>query len=235
MGIDSVRQTLAELGVANGLLYLLGRALQKASGNHAFIARYHFVAQPIPADAAPSTRPSAKSRVRLVGPDDPVVAAFPRPAHVIAQRFRDGATCFVAENDGEFAGYLWLARNAYEEDEVRCRYEFGPPALCAWDYDVFVAPRYRAGRTFARLWDAANAHLAAQGVRWSLSRISTFNAASMSAHQRLGIEKLSSATFVVLGPFQFALLPDAPYVRLDSALGRRPVIRLAAPAPQEPA
>lgn len=229
MEIDSLRQTLAELGVANGLLYLLGRVLQKASGNRVFIARYHFVAQPIPADATPSTRPSAKSRTRLIAPDDPIVATFPRSAHIIAQRFRDGATCFVAENNGEFAGYLWLTRNAYEEDEVRCRYEFTPPALCAWDYDVFVAPKYRAGRTFARLWDAANTHLSAQGIRWSLSRISAFNVASMSAHQRLGIVKLCSATFVVLGPLQFALLPGTPYMRLDATPGKRPVIRLSTP------
>lgn len=233
MVIDNIRKTLKELGFANGVLYLLNRVLQKASGGRAFIVRYHFVAQPVPPNSKPGIRPSAKSRVRQVGPTDPVVSRFPRPPHVIARRFSDGAICFAAESEGEFAGYLWLTRNAYEEDEVRCRYEFRPPELCAWDYDVYVEPKYRIGRTFARLWEAANCHLAGQGVRWSLSRISAFNMASISAHQRLKAEKIATATFITLGPVQISLLPSSSHIQISNSSTKRPLIQLLAPPPRQ--
>lgn len=227
MPLSRMRKTLRELGATNGLLYLLGQTLQRATNGRAFIVRYHFVAQPVPRTPDKHARPSARSSVRKVTPTDPIVATFPRPASVIAQRFASGATCFVAENDGHFAGYLWIARDAYEEDEIRCRYEFSPTESCAWDFDVYVAPEYRIGRTFARLWDAANEHLSKAGVLWSLSRISAFNRASIAAHERLGISKLCAATFLTLGPLQVSFLPGRTRMHLRS----RPVIRLAAPPP----
>ena len=225
MPLSRIRKTLSELGTANGLLYLAGRALQAVTGGRAFIVRYHFVAQPVPASPSQYSRQSPSTRVRQVTPDDPIVASFPRPPSVIEHRFANGNTCFVAENNGRFAGFLWLARNAYEEDEIRCRYELAPPECCAWDFDVYVAPEYRIGRTFARLWEAANEHLSQAGVHWSLSRISAFNRASITAHQRLGIRKLCSATFLTLGPIQVSLLPRR--TRMD--LHNRPVIELFAP------
>lgn len=230
MPLSRIRKTLGELGTANGLLYLLGQMLQRATNGRAFIVRYHFVAQPVPHMPGTHARPSARSPVRQVHLTDPIVAAFPRPASVIAQRFASGAACFVAENEGRFAGYLWIARDAYEEDEIRCRYELSPTESCAWDFDVFVAPEYRIGRTFARLWDAANAHLSQAGIQWSLSRISAFNRTSIAAHQRLGIIKLCSATFLTLGPLQISFLPGQTRMHLHSG----PVIRLSAPPPGTP-
>lgn len=230
MALNNIRKTLQTLGFINGGLYLLSRSLQKISRGKAFVARYHFVAQPVPQHSTSRIRPSAKFHIRQVDLDDPIVTAFPRPSHVIKQRFDDGAICFAAENDGEFAGYLWLTRHAYEEDEVRCRYEFGPPELCAWDYDVYVEPKYRIGRTFARLWEAANSHLGKAGVHWSLSRISAFNMASIAAHQRLEMKKIGTATFIVLGPVQFSMLPAFPYFHISSTPSKRPLIQLIAPS-----
>jgi len=230
MPLSRMRKTLLELGTANGLLYLLGRALQRMTGGRAFIVRYHFVAQPVPSAPTQHTRPSVSARVRQIMANDAIVEAFPRPAAVIKQRFQNGNICFVAENNGRFAGFLWLARDAYEEDEIRCRYELSQAATCAWDFDVYVAPEYRIGRTFARLWDAANEHLSQAGVHWSLSRISAFNRASISAHRRLGIRKLCSATFLTLGPLQISFLPGQMRIHLRS----RPVIRLSAPPPGTP-
>lgn len=230
MPLSRMRRTLEELGTVNGVLYLLGQTLQRATNGRAFIVRYHFVAQPVPRTPALHARPSARSSVRQVSATDPIVSAFPRPDSVIAQRFASGATCFVAENDGRFVGYLWIARDAYEEDEIRCRYEFSPAESCAWDFDVYVAPEYRIGRTFARLWDAANEHLSQAGVQWSLSRISAFNRASIAAHERLGIRKLGSATFLTFGPLQISLIPGQTRMHLR----RRPVIRLSAPQPDTP-
>lgn len=230
MPIARIRRTLDELGAANGLLYLIGRALQYLTGGRAFIVHYHFFAQPVPVDPNQCTRPTETSRVRQVLPNDPITSAFPRPAQVIAQRFANGHVCFAAEIKGRFAGFIWLAKNAYEEDEIRCRYELHPPETCAWDFDVYVAPEYRIGRTFSKLWEAANAYLAQLGIQWSLSRISSFNTASLAAHGRLKLQKLCSATFVTLGPLQISFLPGRARMHLTS----RPVIKLFAPQPNAP-
>jgi hypothetical protein len=223
-----VTKTFDELGGVDASLYYVDRLLSGLSGGRARLIRYYLVAQPI--HPAPACRPSAKQAVALLDPADPLVASFPRPPEVIAKRFTDGAKCFLARSGEVFAGFLWLAENAYDEDEVRCRYELTDPALCVWDYDVHVEPAYRIGRTFARLWDAANAHLAARGVRWSVSRISAFNPGSLAAHGRLGIRTLSSATFLCLGPLQLSVLGAAPYLHASMSEASRPTLRLAAPA-----
>lgn len=223
-----LKRTFDELGLANGALYLADRVLQRLSGGRARIIRYQFFAQPVPQTAPPPA--TGKCQVHIVSADDPIVREFPRPPQVIARRFADGATCFVAQMGERFAGFLWIARDAYEEDEVRCRFELVPASICAWDFDVYVEPDFRIGRSFSRLWQTANAHLAAQGVQWSLSRISAFNPASLAAHRRLGIRPLSTATFIVLGPVQISFVPDRTRVNLHN----RPIIRLLAPSPDAP-
>lgn len=229
----NLKHTFEELGVVNGAVYLVGRLLQRLSGDRARIVRYQFFAQPVPQTPPTPPRAAGKCRIRIVDAHDPVVSAFPRPPHVVARRFADGATCFVAEMGDRFAGFLWLARGAYEEDEVRCRYELVPPALCAWDFDVYVEPDFRIGRSFSRLWEAANAHLAAQGVQWSLSRISAFNPASLAAHRRLGIRQLGTATFLVLGAAQFSFHGRTPFFSICTNHARRPQLQLSPPVAQE--
>jgi hypothetical protein len=81
------------------------------------------------------------------------------------------------------AGWLWLLRHGCEEDEARARYALAS-SQSSWDLDVWVAPGQRGSLVFARLWEEANAVLHAQGVRWSCSRISRFNPASLAAHAR---------------------------------------------------
>ena len=228
MPIKRIAHTLRELGTTEATIYFVGRLLSGLSAGRLQTVRYHIVAQPVPA-AVDRPRPSTTCLVRQITSDDPVVARFPRPTHVIARRFEQGSACFVAENGGRFAGFLWLARNAYEEDEVRCCYELASPESCAWDYDVYVEPEFRIGRTFSRLWDAANAHLASQGVRWSLSRISAFNSVSLAAHRRLGIRHLTTATFIVAGPLQLSVLGQMPYLHLGTGARNRPRLVLRAP------
>ena len=223
---QSIRENFRQLGALNASLYLADRLLRSISGNRARLVRYLLVAQPVPAQFADSVRPSSASPVREVCSDDPVVKCFPRPPAVIAQRFASGALCYVAEVRGRFAGFLWIAFRGYEEDEVRCRYEFTDPESSAWDYDVYVEPYFRLGRTFARLWDTANRRLAAGGVRWTFSRISAFNASSLAAHRRMGLQILFSATFVCLGPLQIMLAGVPPFVHLGWTDASRPVLRL---------
>lgn len=224
-----LRHSIAELGLANGLWYAAAHALSRLTRGRARIIRYYLVAQPVGEAPPEKERPGAALVIRPVPEHDPAVAAFPRPPEVIARRYADGALCFGAYMREEFAGFLWLMENAYEEDEVRCRYELASPDTCVWDFDVYVEPRYRIGRTFSRLWDAANRHMLDTGKRWSVSRISAFNPASLASHKRLGLRDITTATFVVIGKWQLSLLGQPPYLHLSASAPSRPTLRLAPP------
>jgi hypothetical protein len=217
------------MGRVNGGLYVAARALSRLTGDRARLLRYHFVAQPVPETAPANAVRASRMIVRCVAPPDRVIAQFPRADHVVADRFARGCICFVAERDGRFMGFLWLARNGYDEDEVRCRYELADPQRSAFDFDVYVEPQFRAGRCFAALWEAANGYLATQGVRWSVSRISAFNPASLAAHRRLGIRTLFSGSFLRLGAVQLAVLGVPPFVHLSLNDRSRPCVALACP------
>lgn len=226
MTMERIRSAFHAFGALDGLLYIAHRALARISGERAGIRKYYLVAQPVPVRATASTRANP---VRILGADDLLRKAFPRPQHVIAKRFRDGNLCFGTEIAGRFAGFLWIARRSYDEDEVRCLYELTEPESSAWDYDVYVEPQFRLGRTFALLWDAANAHLAAEGVRWTFSRISGFNPVSLQVHMKLGIRRLFSVTFVQAGIVQFTFSGVPPYFHLSLSPQSRPVLRLSPP------
>ena len=226
MFVANLKQTFAQLGFFNGLLYLLSRILEKLTRNRARIVRYHLVAQPIPTTSPHRQNSRTQTAVRIVSVDDPIVRSFPRPAEVIARRFAEGATCFVAEMKGRFAGFIWIARNHYDEDEVRCRYVLAQPATCVWDFDVYVEPEFRAGRCFSRLWDAVNQELNLEGFLWTLSRISAFNPGSLAAHRRLGLHPLSSATFFIFGPIQLMLIPSLLTLKLSFNSNSPPKISL---------
>lgn len=220
---------VAEFGSRGmALLYLLHRALQAASGGRAAVVPYLLVAQPVGNAALAEVRPDPATVVQRIGPGHPLLLQGPRPAAVIAQRFADGAACYAATVKGEFAGMIWIARERYVEDEVRCTYEIADTATGVWDYDVYVVPRLRLGRTMGRLWRAVDEQLAAEGIRWTFSRINRFNAASVKSHQRLGATALSQVTFLVLGPLQLCW-GGALGVRISLGPQRPPILRLTAP------
>ena len=232
--LHSLRQTWAQLGPLDSVLYWLDRGLRLISRGHVRLNRYYLVAQPVPELPLVPLRNSARTRIRLIAPDDPVIAQFPRPPQVITQRLATTPDCFVAESDGRFIGFLWLAYGHYDEDEVRCRFELTDPAHCVWDYDVYVEPAHRLGRVFYRLWDAANRHLAAQGIRWSLSRISAFNPGSLASHAGFGARILFPATFITLGRLQIMLSCRPPYVHAGLGAGTCATLRLVPPEADEP-
>jgi len=189
--------------------------MQAVSGGRACLIRYYVVAQPVPKPFVPICRLSETEKVYEAGPEDALVGFFPRPREVIASRFERGHVCLLAAKNDTFAGFLWFARERYDEDEVHCRFVLTEPESCVWDYDVHVEPHFRMGRTFARLWDAANQRFADSGIEWSCSRISTFNRQSLQSHQRLGIHKMHTLTFICVGLFQVSLLSCKPYIRLS--------------------
>lgn len=228
MPLRRVAANIAELGWLDALFFLAGRALSSLTKNRVRIVRYYLVAQPVPSEA-PIARPSLKTTVSFVAQEDPLVEQFPRPADVIARRYQCGSRCLSARAGDRFAGFIWLARGGYDEDMVRCRYEFTHPRESAWDFDVYVAPEFRLGRTFSRLWDAANQQLRLDGVNWSFSRIESSNHGSLLAHARLGTRKLFSVTFFCIGPLQLTLTSVAPYIHLSTSVRSYPTVRISPP------
>jgi hypothetical protein len=220
---------VATLGWCNGLLYAMGRGLERASRGRCRLFKYYFVAQPVPERPKATSRQPGQLKVYRVSGSEDIVARFPRPPEIIAQRFAGGAACFVADRDGVLAGFIWIKLDRYEEDEVRCDYVVDSRRGIAWDFDAWVAPEFRMTRAFIYLWDAANEHLRRHGCRWSASRISAFNATSLASHRRLGAMRLHAGTFLVLGPAQLALFSRRPYVHFGWRARSRPKLLFQTP------
>lgn len=230
--VGKLRALVRQMGAWNSLLYLVSRVLDRASGGRVRLIKYYIVAQPIAVSAL--LRPDAKTELRFTEAGDPLIRHFPRPTEVIARRYADGARCITATVNGTFAGFIWWQHDRYEEDEVRCTYVLEQPQHSVWDYDVYVAPDFRLGRTMARLWHATNRHLMAQGVRWTFSRISAFNASSLRSHAKLGMQRVSSITFWQAGSLQLATFDDPPYLHASLSRRKRPLIRLRLPELRQP-
>lgn len=226
--IDKLRANIAELGGCNALLWCVGRGFGRLGLPVRFV-RYYFVAQPVPDRPALGERRGRTIAVRRLAPDDPALAQLPLTQDVLDYRFGQGAVCFAAFNGAEVLGCLWFCFGTYREDEVRCLYRLQPAHMTAWDFDVYVSPPARGTFAFLRLWDEANAYLRARGARWSLSRISAFNPASLTAHARLGARRTGSALFLLAGPLQLAFLRRRPWLHLSGPRGGGPEIPVRAP------
>lgn len=224
-----LRHTLRTLGLVNGPMYLLDRFFSRATGSRVRLVKYRVVAQPVGGASAESIRAGGSSAVEDAAPGHPLAAMFPRPAAVIAKRHANGARCLVATVKAQFAGYLWWQRGHYDEDEVRCRYVLAQPAESAWDFDVYVEPRYRLGRTLAVLWQGADQRMHSKGVRWTFSRISSFHADSLASHARLGAVTVAPARFWATGRVQPELFGQPPYAHLSVRGATCPLLQVAPP------
>lgn len=220
------RQLAGTFGIATAAWYAASRVLDAATNGRVRIVKYRFVAQPVPdSPAASPERGKGGVELRWLRADDPLVAQMPRPPAVIARRFSDGARCLAAVKSERLIGFLWYQENGYLEDEVRCRYRFNA-ATTVWDFDVYIDPEFRLGRLFSRLWSTAHRELRARGYCWTISRISAFNAASLSAHARMGARTIGSATFIAIGPLQVSFATVAPRFYLSWRADRYPLFVL---------
>jgi hypothetical protein len=226
--IGRSKAAMSELGWLNGVLYVISRALAKFPGR-VRLYKYYLVAQPVSQGTLLPPHRGRHISVRLVVEGDPVVHAFPPPPEIIRRRYAEGAICLAAFEGASLVGYLWLLLGPYEEDEVGCWFIPMPEGKAAWDFDIYVVPRYRFGVGFLRLWDEANRYLKERGVQWTMSRISAFNAASLASHRRLGAIVVSQAVFIVLGSCQLAVTTVFPFVQLSIGARNTPKIRVYPP------
>lgn len=219
----------AELfGIGPALLYGVDRVCERLR-LPVRIFRYAIVAQPVPGRALLPPRRGRKITVTTINPLDPALKALELTNDVLAFRNAQQPTVFVAHQDGDLIGCLWLNFSKFDEDEVRCRYVPRPTDRTCWDYGVYLHPDHRSGFGFARLWDEANAFLRARGVRWSLSRISTFNVASMTSHRSLGAVTIGYVVFITIGRLQLMFSGLVPRVHLSLGPTRTPILFVDAP------
>ena len=226
----SIRSAIKELGPVVGPLYLADRALSRLPGCK--LVPFRFYAQPVPADASQDARLLAKLPEHVhagpIAPDDPVLATIELDGVARDYRLGQGASLIGVVERGRIVGALWFCRGEYDEDEVRCRFRPEPAGRVVWDLGVHVNASHRLGRTFVRLWAAANQELRAGGAAWSLSRISAFNPSSIGAHERLGAVPMGMAVFLCLGALQLMVASRRPFVHISWG-GAGPLLRLAAP------
>ncbi len=223
-----LKRLFSELGAFDAALYLIGRVL-RLFGSRTALYRYILVAQPIHPHRRVRAGQGSTWTFKEPGLGDSALERMPLTQEVLDYRFAQPVFCLCALKEEELVAYVWFCRGAYEEDEVRCLFVPEPGDKAVWDFDMYVVPRYRFSRAFARLWDEANRKLGAMGYQWTLSRISAFNPGSLASHRRMGARKLASAVFLVLGPFQATVANVSPFIHISFSSRSRPVIRLRAP------
>ena len=81
-----------------------------------------------------------------------------------------------------------------------------------------------------RLWAGVASLLNGEGRRWTLSRISQFNQASVRSHARLGAVRTGWVAALVLPPLQFSLCSGRPWVHLSFSPRQVPRVQAQAPA-----
>jgi hypothetical protein len=218
----------AELGRANALLYVAGRGLAALSPKLG-LYKYYLAAQAVPTEPRLPTHLGRHIAIRSISEGDSALQSFPVPSAVIEARFRQGAICLGAFKGDELMGYAWLLTGPYEEDEVRTRFVPLPAGRAAWDFDVYVEPRYRLSLVFLRLWDSVHDYMRAHGVAWSMSRISAFNIMSLMAHKRLGAQIVGSAIYIILGPCQVMWSTVQPFFHISLRATSVPTVHVCAP------
>lgn len=217
-----------DMGWNDAAQYIFARSLNRLSYGRIDLRKYYFCSQPIPDKSLLPARRGASIVVKQVDRSHPMVSVFPRPAQVITRRFNDGALCFLATKEEKFVGFLWLQQNGYLEDEVRCRFTPAPAGQTIWDFDVHLETEYRASFAFARLWDTANDYLRNTGIKWSVSRISAFNPASINSHVRLGAFPIASAYFFSGRRWQILVTGNRPYIHGSTGDHNIPELPLSA-------
>jgi hypothetical protein len=193
--LTRLRHAIGEQGLCGVLVGKFAQFVTLATNGRMRLVWYVLVAQPVRTDWRVPSKLGRSISVRYVDRADELMAQAPRPAAVIAARFKQGATCIAAERNGELVGYLWLCADRYAEDEVRCTFILPDRIARWWDFDVWVRQDQRTGIVFALLWREAHIMMNALGVQWTCSRIARLNPGSLAAHRRLGAMVVGHALF----------------------------------------
>lgn len=206
------RSDIRQMGLAGWLFYALDRALNRVSNGRIGILALRFYLQPLPNERLVAVRENDPVRVGPITPASLDLTAFGRPIDAIHERFEAGSMCIAALREDELLGFMWLQQGTLKERLVRCDMRVEPSSQVVWDYDFFIQPRYRLGRLFGRLWDAAATALHAQDIQATVSWIRLENRASEQAHRRLGARRIGWAIFLSTFGRETMIASFAPYL-----------------------
>lgn len=222
--LDDIRR----IGWIGWLAYAADRGLAAISAGRVRLTSLWFYAQPVKQIPAVERRESDRIEIRVVTEHEIPESAFGRPPGAVAERFAHGSICIAATNGTELAGFMWLEFDHLRERLVRCDFVPAPRGKACWDFDLFVAPRYRLGRTFGRLWSHARAYLGERGIETTLSWIAFDNVASRRAHERMGARRVGWALVLGAWKLQIVVASDRPFVDVRYGQARRTRLVVAA-------
>lgn len=221
-----------EFGLAAGLLYLVGRALRAISPRLNLYV-YELMVQPIPDAPLLPERLSKGMEIRPITRGDPEIGLMPARPEIKESRFDQGAICLGAYRKGTLIGYLWLCFDAYDEDEVRCRYLLSPPGKAVFDFDLYIFPEHRMGLGFVGIWNGVNEYLRTRGIDFTFSRLTRYNLPSRRAHAHLGWRRVANAVFLQAWGLEVSFATIPPFVSVSVRRSGRVELRLSPDVLQE--
>lgn len=216
------------MGVTGWCSYKLDRLLAKASRGRIRLWVLCLYLQPVP--SRPLLAPPRHTNLRfgIVTAAEISASEFKRPKAAIDSRFERGSVCVAGRTDQGVAGYLWLHFGRLRERMFACDFEGLPAGRTCWDYDLEIAPQYRLGRTFARLWDETFRVLRERGIAHTASWIHCANLASRRSHERMGATRVGWLILLDVFGFKMALASSRPFLRFAGP-GKRIYIPVQAP------
>jgi hypothetical protein len=224
-----LRSTAKRFGYSQGLIYFCNRVLARIFGPRVFIQHYYFIALATDTPIPLPRRLASKITTSILSISEIPSLNVPRPQEKLRARLREGSICLVSRKSGAFAGFIWLKRGVYLEDEVRSRFDLSYDPRAVWDYDLYISPSFRNSAAFLKIWHDTLRFLRKEDVRWSISRISAFAPESLRAHLRLGGTIIGGAYYIRFFAAQLTLLSQRPFVHLSLRDQSPPSIMLRVP------
>lgn len=136
--------------------------------------------------------------MREIGPAELAGLEIDASARVQAERFAQGFACLgLFTPRGALAGVVWLGTRQCREGNMAL--DFLLPDYACWDTGMWIHPDYRVGRAFPAMWAGVGEWMDARGLTHSYSVIIDYNIASLTAHERLGMERLATLLVIRVG------------------------------------
>lgn len=205
---------LKEMGALGWLGYKFDRIVSRLSRGRIRLWLLCLYVQPVPSRSLLAPGQRSGLRVGVVPAGEIMARQFKRPEAAIDARYRQGSICIAGRTESELAGFLWLHFGPLPERLFACDFEALPQHCTCWDYDLEIKPKYRLGRTFARLWDKTFQVLRERGITNTVSWIHYANRDSRRAHERMGATQAGWLVLLDVFGLKTALASSRPFLRI---------------------
>ncbi len=212
----NIRADIRQMGFPGWLSYSAGRLLQRISGGRLKFAVVDFYLQPMGESFRKLPAPTSSIRVEPIGREQMDPEQFERRADVLDTRVAEESVCIAAMRNDELMGFMWLHFGVFHDRDLELLLKAGARQDLAWDFDMFIKPKYRLGPTFARLWSEAQTQLLHRGCTGTLSWVRLENGASRRAHARLGATLMGRAALLSLGRYQLTVSTIRPWLAVST-------------------